>query len=249
VFPALDQQKVAAGAALYRTNCQQCHLAPLPEIAADLDGLSVDKDYQPKYWWRNASGNWYIDVTDVDIDYVGTDPRQATDFKNRTADTGDLRKGVVSASTGLDFVTSGIAERFFTQQNIRPEDRGGWTGGRDPRDPRIRGELIYKARPLNGIWAVAPYLHNGSVPTLEALLSPDAAARPATFWVGSKRFDPVNVGYDGVGIEGATLFDTSRPGNANSGHRFKDGPRGKGVIGPALSAEARAQIIEFLKSL
>jgi hypothetical protein len=67
--------------------------------------------------------------------------------------------------------------------------------------------------------------------------------------MGSKRFDPVRVGYDGAHVEGATLFDTAQPGNANSGHRFKDGPRGKGVIGPALSASERAQIIEFLKSL
>ena len=134
-------------------------------------------------------------------------------------------------------------------QNIRPEDQSAWAGGRDPADPRIRAELIYKARPLNGIWAVAPYLHNGSVPTLDALLSPDDSARPPTFWMGSKQFDPVKVGYAGVEIKGATLFDTTRPGNANTGHRFKDGPLGKGVIGRALSAEERAQIIEFLKSL
>ena len=113
----------------------------------------------------------------------------------------------------------------------------------------MRAELIYKARPLNGIWAVAPYLHNGSVPTLDALLSPDDAARPSTFWVGSKQFDPVKVGYDGAAIDGATLFDTSRPGNSNAGHRFKDGPRGNGVIGPALSADERAQLIEYLKSI
>jgi hypothetical protein len=85
--------------------------------------------------------------------------------------------------------------------------------------------------------------------TLDALLSPDDSARPATFWMGSKQFDPIKVGYSGTKIDGATLFDTSRPGNLNTGHRFKDGPRGNGVIGPALSAEQRAQIIEYLKSL
>ena len=92
-------------------------------------------------------------------------------------------------------------------------------------------------------------MHNGSVPTLEALLSPDDSARPLKFWMGSRQFDPVNVGYSGVEMKGATLFDTARPGNANTGHRFKDGARGKGVIGRALTAEERAQIIEFLKSL
>ena len=249
VFPPLDQGKVAEGAALYEARCQQCHLPPLPDVLAELNTIAYDKNYESKYWWRSASGKWFIKVSDVELDYVGTDERQAKDFKTRTANTGDLGKGVVSAAAGLDLVTGGIVDRYFREQNIRPEDRALWSGGRDPRDPRVRDDLVYKARPLNGIWAVAPYLHNGSVPTLDALLSPDDSARPATFWMGSKQFDPVKVGYAGAEIKGATLFDTTKPGNANTGHRFKDGPRGNGVIGPALSAGERAAIIEYLKSL
>ncbi len=54
--------------------------------------------------------------------------------------------------------------------------------------------MAYKARPLNGIWASPPYLHNGSVATLyDLLLPPDL--RPRTFYTGSVEFDPVNVGY------------------------------------------------------
>jgi hypothetical protein len=249
VFPALDQRKVAAGAALYAQRCQQCHLPPREELLNELNTLAYEKTAEPKYWWKSANGNWYLKVSDVELDWVGTDPRQATDFKRRTANTGDLAKGVVSAAAGLDLVTGGIADRFFRLQNIPSEDRAGWAGGRDPRDPRVRGELIYKARPLNGVWAIAPYLHNGSVPTLEALLSPDDSARPKQFWMGNKEFDPVKVGYDGVEIKGGTLFDTTQPGNSNVGHRFKDGPRGNGVIGPAFSPEEGANIIEYLKSL
>jgi hypothetical protein len=249
VFPPLDQNRVAAGALLYKERCQQCHLPPRDELLSDLAAVSANKTYESKYWWQNASGNWFLKVSDVELDWVGTDPHQATDFKNRTANSGDLRKGTVSAAAGLDLVTSGIADRFFRQQKISDEDRVKWAGGRNPADPRVRGDLIYKARPLNGIWAVAPYLHNGSVPTLDALLSADDAARPAKFWMGSKQYDPVKVGYDGIEIPGATLFDTSQPGNSNAGHRFKDGPRGKGVIGPAFSPEERAAIIEYLKSL
>ena len=60
------------------------------------------------------------------------------------------------------------------------------------QDSMIR--LGYKARPLNGIWATAPYLHNASVRTLYQLLLP-AEQREKTFNLGSKEFDPVNVGY------------------------------------------------------
>jgi hypothetical protein len=248
-FPPLDGQKAAAGEALYRMHCQKCHLPPVPELMADLTQRATDPSHQPKFWWQSKNGNWYIKVTDVGIGYVGTDPRQATDFKERTADTADLKKGVVSASVGLDLVTRGVADAFFQKENIRPEEQAAWAGGRDPDDLRIRAELIYKARPLNGVWALGAYLHNGSVPTLDALLSPDDHARPATFWVGSKQFDPVKVGYDGARIEGATLYDTTRPGNSNAGHRFKDGPRGNGTIGPALTTDERAQLIEYLKSI
>ncbi len=249
VFPPLDATKVAAGAALYKDRCQKCHLPPVQDLSSEYERLDYDKDHPSPNWWRSKNGSWYIQVVDIGLDEIGTDPRQATDFKNRKAASGDLGKGVVSASVGLDLVTNGIANRFFRLQKISAEDQLSWAGGRDPADPRIRAELIYKARPLNGIWAVAPYLHNGSVPTLEALLSPDDSARPRTFWMGSKQFDPVKVGYSGAEIKGATLFDTSRPGNANTGHWFKDGPLGKGVIGRALTAEERAAIIEFLKSL
>ena len=59
----------------------------------------------------------------------------------------------------------------------------------------------------------------------------------------------MKVGYDPDEISGATVFETSRPGNSNAGHEFKDGPRGKGVIGPLLSPAERMAIIEYLKSL
>jgi len=96
----------------------------------------------------------------------------------------------------------------------------------------------YRARPLDGIWATAPYLHNGSVPTLADLLKP-AAQRPATFFVGDCEIDPVNVGCDTTQRPGAFLFDTSKPGNHNTGHEH----------GTTLSPDDRAALLEYLKSL
>jgi mono/diheme cytochrome c family protein len=81
----------------------------------------------------------------------------------------------------------------------------------------VRG---YIAGPLDGIWARAPYLHNGSVPTLYHLLVP--SSRPATFARGSLRYDQAKVGFvwdDSALAEPNThAFDTSEAGGANTGH-------------------------------
>lgn len=79
----------------------------------------------------------------------------------------------------------------------------------------------YANAPLDGLWLRAPYLHNGSVPTLRALLEP-AANRPATFYRGYDVYDPKDVGFVAtVASEGARnyfRYDTGLPGNGNAGH-------------------------------
>jgi mono/diheme cytochrome c family protein len=242
VFPALDNQKVARGAELYKSICQPCHLPPAEELAADL------KKPQPTYWRENSQKRRFLIVKDVKQSFVGTDPHEATDFINRTADSGDLGEGRVSAKVGLELVTNGIVNQLFAKMKLTPEQQIEWRGYRDPQDPMVRAEPIYKARPLTGIWAVSPYLHNGSVPNLYALLSPQSE-RPDRFWTGNKQFDPVKVGHDTSEFKGAYLYDVTKPGNSNHGHQFKDGPRGNGVVGPALALDDRFAIIEYLKSL
>ena len=125
----------------------------------------------------------------------------------------------------------------------------------------------YRARPLNGVWATAPFLHNGSVPTLMDLLLP-VKERPTLVQLGGTRFD-----VDKVGIKqdpelrmeqgstyadnGLFILDTSLPGNLNTGHEFSDAwiegnhysNQPRGVIGPALSEQERLAIIEYLKTL
>lgn len=143
------------------------------------------------------------------------------------------------------------------------------TEGGDPPKQRIVAEPRYRARPLDGVWATAPYLHNGSVPTLEELLTPQAE-RPTWFCVGSANFDPKAVGLAHKADEvppspdsrpgtpgtcskpGLTLFEASERGNSNLGHSFEDVPDGKpkaGVLGPRLSDSDRTALIEYLKTL
>lgn len=118
--------------------------------------------------------------------------------------------------------------------------------------------LAYKGRSLNGIWATAPYLHNGSVPTLYDLLLPkkregdpeEGEYRPDHFQVGSREFDPVKVGFKTEGYEGFR-FTTGRRGDDNGGHEYAAGrtPQPNGEILPALSAEQRKDLLEYLKTL
>jgi hypothetical protein len=101
--------------------------------------------------------------------------------------------------------------------------------------------LAYKARPLDGIWATAPYLHNGSVPTLyHLLLAPQD--RPKTFFSGSREFDPQFVGYVWKNAPAGphSLIDTSVFASSNQGHDY-------GVGG--LSEPDRLALLEYLKSL
>jgi processive rubber oxygenase RoxA-like protein len=100
----------------------------------------------------------------------------------------------------------------------------------------------YESRVLHGIWATAPYLHNGSVPNLWELLLP-ANRRSTSFMVGSRVYDPVYVGYvtdrspfkDGKLVVGAG----AEAGNSNAGHEF----------GVDLSEDDRWALIEYLKQL
>jgi len=102
----------------------------------------------------------------------------------------------------------------------------------------------YKARPLNGIWATAPYLHNGSSPNLEDLLT-DPSERVSSFCVGDQSFDPVAVGVPAPSRsvetcpQGTFRFDTSLPGNRNTGHAY----------GTDLSQNDKRALIAYLKSL
>lgn len=92
----------------------------------------------------------------------------------------------------------------------------------------------YANAALDGIWLRAPYMHNGSIPTLFDLLSPEER-RPKSFNRGCSILDEQKVGF--VCSEGFIL-DTTKRGNANGGHRY----------GTDLSDGDREDLIEYLKT-
>lgn len=94
---------------------------------------------------------------------------------------------------------------------------------------------------LDGVWLRAPYLHNGSVPTLADLFEPPEL-RTKLFWRGYDVYDQQRVGFVSTGPEAeraGTPFDTTRPANSNAGHLW----------GTALPAEDKRALIEYLKTL
>ncbi len=100
----------------------------------------------------------------------------------------------------------------------------------------------YVAQPLKGIWASAPYFHNGSVPTLEAVL--DSSKRPAIWQktASSDNYDHTRMGlkYTVKDKKDNNLtYDTTLPGHSNQGHYFGD----------KLSAKDKRAVLEYLKTL
>jgi len=99
----------------------------------------------------------------------------------------------------------------------------------------------YNAVFLDGLWLRAPYLHNGSVPTLRDLLKP-AAERPKVFWRGYDVYDPVNMGFISQGPEAeraGTKLDVTTKSGGNQGHEF----------GTTLPAGEKEALLEYLKTL
>lgn len=237
-LPPVDAALAARGAALYAENCQGCHL-PAPNTAAFWDD---------KLWAPIGGGQRALRLKMIPIAYVGTDPAQAIDMINRRIATAPAL-GITATAFGPalgQLVEKTVIQWYGSQTppvpQVRREELDGW------RPNGIRAEPAYKARPLNGVWATPPFLHNGSVPTLHALLSP-LAERPARFNLGNREFNPVDVGYSTTPIAGDFTLDTTIRGNFNTGHVFDNGPRGNGIIGRRLTPEERRALVEYLKTL
>ena len=245
ILPQIDDKLAAQGAELYKTHCQECHRPPLSSAAF--------WDFGNKDWWtKNEAGEPILKVENVPISHIGTDPAQAADMLNRTvAVPANLELKSSSFALALGELVEKTANYVYDQKKppASPADRKKMNGYM-PNE--LRAELAYKVRPLNGVWATPPYLHNGSVPTVEALLGPPED-RPKKFYLGNREYDPVNLGYKYDEITNGFEFDTSIRGNWNTGHEFrKEYSRDKeikGVIGPALSPADRKALIEYLKTL
>ena len=245
ILGSIDREKAERGRLIYDKICLACHRA--------IDRKDPDRK---------------ITATMIPVDRIGTDPIAAVNIVTRTSATGILEGqplipltkylpnlglidqfepraataklvgnaaiGVLRGEVGLIKLAEGLPAYISAVKKntlfagCDPEKEGE----RCYRPPR------YKARPLNGIWASAPFLHNGSVPNLWVLLT-DPRQRVDSFYVGSWEMDPVNVGFVANAGPATSEFDTSVPGNSNLGHPF----------GVALSDDQKRDLIEYIKTL
>lgn len=262
ILGKIDQEKALRGKRLYAEYCQSCHQV-------------IDREDYKRLVTANMSG---LDVVGTDpvmaensVKYTG----YAGNFANTymAEDIGTMViQDVAPVAQILTAVTKGVVVTPDYDKNPlrRGLDQLYMFGGSiidNPIKPNIKqgnylpdttanpynSLLAYKGRSLNGIWATAPYLHNGSVPSLYELLLPkkedndpaDGQYRPDAFMVGSREFDPIKVGFRDAGYPG-TVFDTSLRGNSNKGHEY--GATGKNGQRP-LTDEERWELVEYLKTL
>jgi hypothetical protein len=238
ILPPVDDKLAAEGATLYARHCQGCHLPP----------VGTKEFFESKRWLPpNTVGLRLLDLELIDLKHIGTDPGQAEGLATRTVAV-PPNLGITTDKFGFalgEMVEKTVTAWYDSQKPPVPAAERERINGDRPN--KIQAPAAYKVRPLNGIWATPPYLHNGSVPTIDALLSP-VSERPTKFYLGNREYDPVKLGYHTEELANGFEFDTSRPGNSNRGHEFNDGG-GDGVIGQKLPPEERKALIEFIKTL
>jgi hypothetical protein len=237
IFGKIDRDKARVGKVLFVNNCASCHNA------------------WPYRWTApNKYGKSFLEVGLIPVSYMGTDTAQLESLRPLSY-TGHLADHLPPAMRGEALlpatamrlgVIGAVLERALSEVKMTDAEKLALFGYRELPSPPSP-DRVWKGAPRDGVWATAPFLHNGSVPNLYEMLIP-ARERTKTFYMG-REFDPVKVGVDTSGQSGGFLLDTALLGNSNAGHSFEDGPTGNGVIGPLLTDEERWALVEYLKSI
>lgn len=268
-FGAIDEEKANAGAALFVSKgCQSCHDAKDPTSLSERYTVALQKFHSANpadhptntdMWMTcnavfDQANSGILKGAKVDIisGTVFADPSFNVGIvENTVANVLLNQKGAVvqAAAAGLLGIDRGLptgplALRPAVEVPAKQQRRNKCLNYVEP-DPN-NPQLVYKGRPLQGIWATAPYLHNGSVVSLYELLLPPSQRR-ASFYTGTREFDPKNVGF--LPDQSATnsfLFQArdaaGKPidGNSNDGHDYGNA---------ALTDPERWELVEYMKKL
>jgi len=254
----IDEDMRDRGRLIYAKKCQGCHVVIDREawdriivgklLATDSKQSTDDAMASNSVNYKGKAGNFKDIYQDVGVGtvIVGED---APAVQILTAAT----RGVVATPDADKWLPRRLVEWIYTlfmavsDNPIKASMKAGDYNPDTTANP-YNSLKAYRARSLNGIWATAPYLHNGSVPSLYDLLLPEnqksekcPASRPKTFMVGAREFDPKKVGFRSEKYEGYDGFEfkTDIRGNKNKGHEY----------GACMSEQDRWDLIEYLKSL
>jgi mono/diheme cytochrome c family protein len=249
-FGATRPDLAAAGERIFRANCAGCH-----EYGNDQRtpaGLLRLRGMRPEAVGTDATVALRTSCPVPETGALLVPPRSYSDDDSRLLkDCADVKAGsafdgasfaaTVKAAVGeikqKAYATAGIGGK---QQGVMEDlDRRGAVMWRDTLLDAKAPQGPYAARPLYGIWAAAPFLHNGSVPTLYDLLLPPER-RPKTFALGTRQYDPVKLGFavETSCAQQDCLVDTARTGDGNGGHLW----------GTDLSEPDRMALLEYLKT-
>lgn len=252
VLGQIDLELASQGRALFSENCAYCH-APDPKAPDKRFAPARDPEWRMRIVPTSIIGTDSTTADNIadhrfDISKLGWTKAELNrlDVRLYGATPNDLDLQNISSAKGLAYITAYVEDRAYQDAGVPPDERSHMSGFDLPIG--VQEKRGYKARPLDGIWATPPFLHNGSVPTLFQLLSP-VSERQSQFWVGNFEFNPKQVGFESAEFPGGFLFDTSIAGNGNRGHEFRAGCRQDGVIGRALQPHERWALVEYLKVL
>lgn len=243
---AIDKPLAAKGRALFTENCAGCHV---PKVVQGPDRPVQQLHMLPVQVIGTDPGT-ANNIADhrFDLTSLQWDPAELAklDVQLHPTPTEPLDLSQLSVAKGLAYVTAFVENRAYRDAGVTPAERPALDGFGLPIG--VRELRAYKARPLAGVWATPPFLHNGSVPTIYQLLSPQDE-RATTFYKGNFEYDPRHLGYRTEAFANGFIFDTRITGNHNSGHEFRAGERGNGVIGRLLQPQERWALLEYLKVL
>ncbi len=268
ILGSIDHDKAQSGRKIYGQYCQGCH-----ELIdrSDADRIVISKFSAVEnvgtdpamavhsVTYKGKSGNFKhtyqsTDVGDVILEEEAPVAQILTSVTKGVVTTPDADKWF--ARRWADWIyTVGMAS--FSNPIEKSSVKAGNYNPDTTASP-YSSLVSYKARSLNGIWATAPYLHNGSVPTIYDLLLPTKKAgdpakgkyRPESFVVGSREFNPEKIGFVSSGYSGSP-FTTHREGDFNTGHEYAAGNTAQinGETLPGLNEKQRWELVEFLKTL
>ncbi len=254
VLPAIDSQKAAAGEAHYNKYCSGCHV-----VMSDAERTDPNRQITAKMAKVSKLGTDPLMATNFVTRMAKTGPLKGAKTRvivGRSRLAAEEPAGVVLKHVVKGVIIRRVVKRVTgptvtATENIKVSEKklqsaiASLTPADSPEtletvEFNVDSPLIaYKGRPLNGIWATAPFLHNGSVPNLYQLLLP-SDQRVKSFTVGSREFDPVNVGFETESYDGGFVFDTSKRGNSNAGHDYGTGK---------LTEAERWELVEYMKTL